>query len=184
MTILPNQYILLHHIMFKLKRKPVSSSRWPFIAFRISVLLALFLAGLIIAGTIYAFARSPGSRPIFRIGNSASGSTARDSAAANGGVNIFAGIGRLRIPVAGSSTLILSIAFPYPAGDRAFTEELAAKIGDFRAMASDYFSSLPAEKLVNLDEEAAKTEILRRYNASLRLGKIQALYFNDLMIIE
>ena len=170
--------------MFKLKQKPAPGKKGPAIVFRVMVLFALFLAGLIIAGTIYAFARSPGSGPLFRTGNSASGGTARDSSAANGGVNIFAGIGRLRIPLAGSSTLILSIAFPYPADDRAFTEELAAKIGDFRTMASDYFSSLPVEKLVNLDEEAAKTEILRRYNASLRLGKIQALYFNDLMIIE
>jgi len=158
---------------------------WPVIAFRAMVLLALLLAGLIVAGTVYAFARQPGSGPLFRIGNAVSGGEARGGASANsGGVSVFSGIGRLRVPLAGSSTLILSIAFPYPADDQPFTEELAAKIGDFRAMASDYFSSLPAEKLVNLDEEAAKTEILRRYNASLRLGKIKALYFNDLMIID
>jgi flagellar basal body-associated protein FliL len=169
--------------MRQLKRK-LAVSQVPVIVFRAMVLLALLLAGLIIAGTVSAFARSSGSGPLFRIGNSVSGGEARGSTTENGGVNVFSGIGRLRIPLAGSSTLILSIAFPYPSGDQAFTEELAAKIGDFRTMASDYFSSLPAENLIYLDEEAAKTEILRRYNASLRLGKIEALYFNDLMIID
>jgi len=98
---------------------------------------------------------------------------------------VFAGIGRLRIPLSNSSsTMILSIAFPYSAADVTFTEELAGKIGDFRTIASGYFSSLPQESLINIDEEAAKTEILRRYNAILRLGRIQALYFSDLMIID
>ena len=165
-------------------KRIVIPARGPAIAFRVMILAALFLAVLIIAGTIYAFARPSGSGPLFRMGSTASGGTAQNSAATNGDVSIFTGIGRLRIPLAGSSTLILSIAFPYPPADQAFTEELAVKIGDFRAMANNYFSSLPAEKLVNLDEEAAKTEILRQYNASLRLGKIQALYFNDLMFIE
>lgn len=159
-----------------------SSFRAPLIACRVMILLALALIMLIVAGTIYAFVRVPGSPPLFRIGGAESG-PAR-AASAEGGTGVFAGIGRLRIPLTGASTMILSIAFPYPPGDRAFTEELASKIGDFRALATDYFSALPAEKLVNLDEETAKTEILKRYNASLRLGTIQALYFNDLMIIE
>ena len=152
------------------------------ILFRLMVLLILIIIGVLIAGTIYAFTRPSGSEPVFSIGNSSA--DIREQAVTNDGVSIFAGIGRLRIPLANSSTLILSIAFPYPSDDRVFTEELAVKIGEFRAIAGDYFSSLPSEKLQNLDEEAAKTEILRRYNSNLRLGKIQALYFNDLMIIE
>ena len=167
-------------------KRILNPSRGPVIVFRIMLLLALLLAGILITGTIYAFARSPDSGPILEIGSPASGTgnVSRNNTEMSGSVNIFAGIRRLRIPLAGSSTLILSIAFPYPPDDLAFTEELAAKTGSFRAIASEYFSSLPAEKLVNLDEEAAKTEILRRYNAGLRLGRIQTLYFNDLMIIE
>ena len=80
--------------------------------------------------------------------------------------------------------MILSIAFPYPAEDRAFSEELAVKIGDFRSIATEYFSSLPAERLLIIDEEAAKSEILRRYNSGLRLGSINALYFSDMIIID
>ena len=158
------------------------------IIYRVMLLLVLVLAGILVAGTLYAFLRSADSGPLFRIGGSAgaeSANTGVGDTAVGGEIGVFAGIGRLRIPLAGGrATMVLSIAFPYPPGDRAFTEELASKIGDFRTIATAYFSSLPAENSVNPDEEAAKTEILRRYNASLRLGKIETLYFSDLMIIE
>jgi flagellar basal body-associated protein FliL len=176
-----------------MKRIVTPSSYRLLIAYRITVLLIFVLTGILIAGTIYAFLRSPGSGPLFRIGGSGAAATEHSGSGAapagnNDTVSVFTGIGRLRIPLSSASgsaaTLIISIAFPYPPEDRAFTEELASKIGEFRALASGYFSALPAEKLVSLDEEAAKTEILRRYNTSLRLGKIGALYFSDLLIIE
>ena len=164
-----------------MKRKP-APARGQLAAYRVLGILFLVLAALLIAGTIYAFARSPGAGPVFRLGKSVV--TEQAIGKMNDTVSVFAGIGRLRIPLSNSSTLILSIAFPYSPDDRVFSEELAARIGDFRAAAIDYFSSLPADQLVNLDEGAAKTEILRRYNASLRLGRIEALYFSDMLVIE
>ena len=153
--------------------------------FRVMILIILVLLVILVVGTVYAFARPSGSGPVLRFGSTkAFDRQESGDALVYDGAGIFAGIGRLRIPLVNSSTLILSIAFPYPPDDRAFTEELAAKIGDFRAIASDYFSSLAAERLSVLDEDAAKAEILRRYNAILRLGKISTLYFNDLMIID
>jgi len=65
-----------------------------------------------------------------------------------------------------------------------FTEELAAKIGDFRVIAAGYFSALPIEQITQIDEETAKREILRRFNENLRLGRITELYFTDLMILS
>jgi flagellar basal body-associated protein FliL len=168
-----------------MKRELNPASRWPLNLYRIVVALVLTLIILLIAGTIYGLVRSRDAAPLIRIGGSIATGEASSPAAS---ANIFTGIGRLRIPLrpsaAGSGgTLILSIAFPYP-DDQPFIEELAAKIGDFRSIAAAYFSALPAEKLVNLDEAAAKIELLKRYNANLRLGKIETLYFNDLMIIE
>jgi flagellar basal body-associated protein FliL len=167
-----------------MKRILTPQSRGLLIARRVMVLLIIVLILLVIGGTIYGFVRPPASAPLFRIGGSGAADTRGGIAGANDAVSVFTGIGRLRIPLDGAGTLILSIAFPYPPNDQAFTEELAAKIGNFRDMAAGYFSSLPPEKLVNLDEDAAKTEILRRYNTSLRLGKIETLYFSDLMIVE
>ncbi|MCL2806324.1 MAG: hypothetical protein FWD26_10335 [Treponema sp.] len=97
---------------------------------------------------------------------------------------VFSGLGLLRIPLSNSSLLLLSIAYPYQANDTAFMEELAAKIGDFRAIAVNYFTSLPESALIYIDEEAAKQEILRRFNSNLRLGRISTLYFSDMTVIE
>ncbi|MDR1128818.1 MAG: flagellar basal body protein FliL, partial [Treponema sp.] len=99
---------------------------------------------------------------------------------------IFTGIGRIRASTGAPepATVILSIAFPYPSQDRAFSEELAARIGDFRSGAIAYFASLSTEELRQKDEAAIKTELLGRFNDLLRLGRITALYFSDYLIIE
>jgi flagellar basal body-associated protein FliL len=134
---------------------------------------------LIISGTVYAFTRSSNT-PVLRFGKPVAPAASQFS----DDIRVFNGIGRLRIPLSNYSTLILSIAFPYSADDRVFAEELAARIGDFRTIATDYFSSLPEEKLVSLDEDAAKAEILKRWNARLRLGRVETLYFSDLLVLD
>jgi len=139
------------------------------------------MVALLLIGTVFALVRSPAAGPIIKLGKP---QAAAARTAENDDIRVFSGLGRLRIPLSNSSTLVLSIAFPYLADDIQFTEELAAKIGDFRTIAADYFSSLPAEKTVEIDEETAKTEILSLYNANLRLGRIETLYFSDMMIID
>jgi flagellar basal body-associated protein FliL len=160
--------------------------------YRIVQALALALAFLLIGGTIFAFLRGRNERPLFTLGAGDRGAPAGPAGTGGAGDSggsrrvsgIFTGIGRLRIPVAGPGTVILSIAFPYPPEDRAFSEELASRVADFRRVAAEYFGSLDSGELEDLDEEAARTEILRRCNALLRLGKIETLYFYDLMMIE
>ena len=123
--------------------------------------------------------------------------------------NVFSGIGTLRVQnigkvaapapsekasgktatktaaeIASEAVIIVSISFPYKADDRAFTEELATHLVDFRSVATNYFANLPRDKLSNLDEEQAKADILKQYNSLLRLGRIETLYFSDLMIME
>jgi flagellar basal body-associated protein FliL len=167
-----------------MKRIIIPVSKGWLIVYRIGVVLILALAVVLVTGSLYAVFRSPDSGPLFRIGGG--GERVGQEPAAAGAVNVFSGVGRLRIPLAGeqAATIILSISFPYPADDRAFAEELASRIGDFRSIASLYFASLPPEKAADLDEEAAKAAILERYNALLRLGRIETLYFGDLMIVD
>jgi len=135
-------------------------------------------------------------------GTQGSGNAVADSGTANGALNdgtgaysVFSGIGTLRIQNTGKSVapgtgspepavIIISISFPYKADDRAFTEELASNLVKFRSIATNYFANLPRDTLVRLDEEKAKSEILKQYNALLRLGKIETLYFGDLMIMD
>jgi flagellar basal body-associated protein FliL len=141
------------------------------------------MLGILTIGTIIGLARPMDAAPVLRFG--AVHESEQTGAQMHGDdMRVFSGLGRLRIPLSNSSTMLLTIAFPYPANDVAFTEELAARIGDFRIFATEYFSSLPEDRLIIIDEEAAKQEILRRYNAVLRLGRIEVLFFSDMLIID
>jgi len=138
------------------------------------------LVVFILIGTIYAFVRPDNSAPLFTLGNPKKTDLPLTQ---DDDIRVFSGLGRMRIPLSDSSVLILSISFPYSANDTAFTEELAVKIENLRGIAIDYFSALPPEKLIYIDEDAAKKEILKQYNNTLRLGRIAVIYFNDLLVI-
>jgi len=175
-----------------MKREIIPPSRRFLIVYRVVVALIIALVLVLVAGSFYAVIRSPDSEPLFRIGGKSNRGTDTQGGGSRGAgalnpdekTAVFSGIGRLRIPVAGAATVILSVSFPYPANDRSFAEELASRVGEFRSVATGYFSTLPEEKIARLDEEAAKAEILKSYNSMLRLGKIETLYFTDLMVIE
>jgi len=98
---------------------------------------------------------------------------------------IFTGIGQIRIPTADPQPgmVILFVSFPYYPGDRAFSEELALRLGDLREIIRDYIGSFSVAELQRQDEEIIREELLRRFNGILRLGRIQTLFFSDFMII-
>jgi len=162
------------------------------IIYRIIVAILLFLVVLLIAGSLYGLIRSKDSGPLFRIGGVRRGGGTSESAAVKDGTganSVFSGIGTLRIQNTGTApsnpaVVVLSISFPYKSDDRPFTEELASHIGEFRAIATNYFANLPREKLIKPDEDQAKADILKQYNALLRLGRIETLYFGDFMVVE
>jgi len=145
----------------------------------------LSLAGaivvLILIGTIFGLVRPGNAAPVFRLGRPEVRETGR--VVSSDDIRVFTELGRLRIPLSDSSTLILSISFPYTHSDIYFTEELVAKIDEFREIARNYFSSLPPDGLIYINEDSAKAEILNLFNSSLRLGRIQSLYFNDFMVL-
>jgi flagellar basal body-associated protein FliL len=98
---------------------------------------------------------------------------------------IFTGIGTIRVPTADTqpAMVILYVSFIYYPEDKAFSEELALRVKDFKQIIVDYFGSLPVSELRGMDEEIIKTELLRRFNSILRLGKIETMYLGDYIII-
>jgi len=166
------------------------------IFYRVLVVIMLLLVVLLIGGSLYGLVRSRDSGPLFRIGGTGRGgqgaAVKEDIPDGGSAINVFSGIGKLRIQnldkqasaPSEPAVIIISISFPYKAEDRPFTEELASNIGEFRSIATNYFANLPKDKLVKLDEEQAKADILKQYNALLRLGRIETLYFGDLMIVD
>jgi len=98
----------------------------------------------------------------------------------------FTGIGRIRIPTADPQpgTVILSASFIFYPEDRAFSEELALRVSDLRDIIIGYIGSFSVAELQVQDEEIIRAELLRRFNAILRLGQIETLFFSDFMIIR
>jgi flagellar basal body-associated protein FliL len=144
---------------------------------------ATLLILILITGTIFALGRHLDADALIKLGKTRTKQSAIVEIQESD-IRIFSGLGRLRISLVNSSVLILSIAFPYQADDIPFTEELAAKLGDLKNIATDYFSSFSIDQINFLDEKIAKAEILKLYNANRRLGHIEALYFTDMIIID
>ena len=140
-----------------------------------SLLLCLLVLGLIITGgTIYW---------LFFHDNSTRHE--QPSILSENGGQTFTGIGRIRISTADPQPgiVILFVSFVYHPNDKVFSEELVLKIKDFRDIIMDYIGSFTVEELQKQEEENIKRELLRRFNAVLRLGQIETLYFSDFMII-
>ena len=105
---------------------------------------------------------------------------------------IFTGIGLLRVSTADQKSpladpqpgmVILFVSFIYNPNDKAFFEELVLRVRDFREIIVDYLGSFLVSELQMMNEESIKTELLHRFNAVLRLGQIESLYFSDFMIV-
>ena len=136
------------------------------------LLLILLVLGLI-GGTIYGvfFKRAPqnsGPVDIFYEGG-----------------QTFTGIGQIRVSTADPQPgiVIIFVSFSYYPEDIAFSEELALRVGDFRNIIVNYIGSLSVDELQTMNEEHIKAELLRRFNAVLRLGQIDVLFFSDFLIV-
>jgi len=146
-----------------------------FLLYRCLFFCLILLAFVLVAGIIYGILiKSPSSRHeqievLQKIGE---GQT-------------FTGIGQIRVPTADPQPgmVILMVSFIYYPEDKAFSEELVLRLGDFRTIIESYISSCSVSELQKLGDEGLKSELLRRLNSILRLGQIETLYFSDFMII-
>jgi flagellar basal body-associated protein FliL len=152
-----------------MKKTPPPPPAALLVSYRILLGIAGLLALALIGGSLYALFRGPPEA----------------AEAPPAGETVYSG-GQIRAVTAGPApaTVVLSIAFPYPPGDREFSGELYSHIEDFQAQAVSYFASLSAPELRQAGESAVKEELLRRFNSLLRLGRIEKLYFSDYMILE
>jgi flagellar basal body-associated protein FliL len=156
-------------------REGLGTSRFLIWVYRILLIIILLILTILLGGTLYALIvrEEPDAPPPV-------------SAPAGAETAVFTGLGRLRFPAAGpeGGTVVLSVAFPYYPGDRPFSEELASRVRDLRELTIAYLGSLSAAELADAGEALIKQELLSRYNAAFRLGRIETLYFDDFMIIE
>ncbi|MCL2558596.1 MAG: flagellar basal body protein FliL [Treponema sp.] len=159
------------------------------IVYRIAIALVLALVAVISVGSVFALARPPDAQPLFQLGRESAPAVVeevRGDWALDGHFSVFTGIGRLRIPLSGQSpaALVLSVSFPYASGDAAFSQEISTRAGEFQAITTEYFSRLSRQQIAVMNEDLAKSEILALYNALLRLGRIEDLFFTDLILLD
>ena len=146
--------------------------------YRCLVFFLLVLGLVLIIGTIYGI--------FFHTGFSGyNQTTVMQKNKQNGQGQTFTGIGRIRVSTAGSQpgTVIIFVIFNYNPEDKAFSEELALRVRDFREIIVDYIGSFSIAELQKMSEDSIKIDILRRFNAVLRLGQIETLFFSDFMIV-
>ena len=176
-----------------MKREVDGMPRLLLAAYRILIVIVIILVALIAGGTILAAIGSGTAQAASTAGPTGPAgpeelAARRSRPAEDSGRNsaYFTGVGRIRAATADAraATVIVSIAFPYDKNDAAFSEELAARTRDFRQVAVELFSSYTGERLRRVGETELKAELLRRYNALLRLGKIDAVYFNDYLVVD
>ncbi len=179
--------------MEPIKSRPDQEPHALIVLYRVLLVLLFLLVLGFLAGTAYGLLRKPG-RPMgagnagfMRASDGAQPAQTGDASdSTNLGPAFFTGVGRIRAATADPepATIIVSIAFPYDRSDLAFSEELAARTKDLRELTGDLFSHLGAAELRVGSEEKLKAELLRRYNAILRLGKISVIYFNDYLLVD
>ena len=144
-----------------------------FYVYRALIICIILLGLLIVCGTLYGVFFS--SRP----------QTNKQIDVLQSEAQIFSGIGRLRVPTADPEpgVVIIFVSFVFDPNDRIFSEELALRVRDFRDITADYIGSFSIAELHMLDEEKIKTELISRFNAILRLGRIDTLFFSDFLIL-
>lgn len=152
------------------------------------LLVCLVVIGIIFAaGTIYGI--------FFRFTNTMQ-DQANDIHAGRDGREgqTFTGIGRLRVytkdadSISGADSragmVVIFVSFVYYPDDKPFSEELVLRVNDFRNIIIDYIGSFEAAELGEKSENEIKADLRQRFNAILRLGKIETLFFSDFIVIE
>ena len=145
---------------------------------RILGALILVLAAALVLGTVYALAA--GTR------QKAARSEGLASESPREGEAVYSRIGTIRASTRDATPAVVAatIVFPYPAGDRAFKEELDDKATRMREVCTAFFSEKSAEELHPAFEGALKSGLRDRLNGLLSLGRIRELWFSDFAVVR
>jgi len=138
--------------------------------------VAAVLCVVIVAGTAFALLTGTPSRKAARL-------AVPPALAASG---VYDGIGRIRAATVDDppAVVVVHVAFPYDASDRAFREELAAKRDALRRAAVAFFSAQAAKALQPSREAVVKAALRDELNAMLVLGAIEELFFAEFQVIR
>lgn len=143
--------------------------------------VAGILALVFIAGSVYGLASGSRERKRSRESESA------QLGAELKGRSSYTAIGTVRAKSAdpkAPAVIVATIAFPYDAGDRPFSEELGRKAAVLRSAALELLSSRKAAELGPAFEGSVKAALRDAFNARLSLGKVSEIWLSDFAVIQ
>lgn len=170
---------------------------------RVLAALAVLLAAVIVSVSVWAFAagRAHPGRPDTAVSADVesagvesdpgaepapSGQTPHDPVSPIDGRAMFADVGPLRARTADAEpvTIVVEPVFPYIADDIAFREELVQKSRMMRAVILEWFASRTLSAIRALGEEGVKAALVGELNGCFVLGTLDAVYFEEYMILD
>ena len=144
-------------------------------------IVALFLAIIVVAGSIYGLSSGTRQKKLSREADSA------QVAAELQGRASYTGVGTVRAKSAdaGAAVIIVAtIAFPYDSSDKSFAEELGRKAPVLKAAAVSVLSAKKAAELAPAFEGTVKAALRDAFNARLSLGKVTEIWLSDFAVIQ
>jgi flagellar basal body-associated protein FliL len=144
-------------------------------------LVALLLALVLVAGSVYGLAAGTRQKKLAKEADSA------QVAAELRGRASYTAIGTVRAKSADpkeSAIVVATIAFPYDAADKSFAEELGRKAPVLRAAALELLSTKKASELAPAFEGSLKAALRDAFNARLSLGKVTEVWLSDFAVIR
>ncbi|WP_191018113.1 flagellar basal body-associated FliL family protein [Treponema zioleckii] len=101
----------------------------------------------------------------------------------------FNEVGKLRISTKSDeenlrAIVVVSPWLQYEESDTDFYEEMDRKLSSIKSIFNGYFSSRTKAELLAKSENSIKTELLDQVNSIMVLGKVKAIYFNELQYIQ
>lgn len=142
---------------------------------RVLMALAAALVLAIAAGTAFGLATGSRARALGR-------EAALEGAAP--GSTVFDRIGRVRAKTADGAIVIATPAFPYPAADAAFGEELYKKTAALRAATQSFLAGRTEAELHPSLEGAVKAGLRDAWNGLLSLGRVEEVWLADFTVIR
>lgn len=161
------------------------------------IILICIFTGIIICGTIFAFASGKFSEKRKNSNSSMTltpipGSAEIESLNKKNSnkISTYTGLGTIRAVTRieegedFGTAIVLTPWFSYLEDDSAFYEELSKKRILMIGIFTNYFSTKTYNQLQKISEEKIKADLLESINSQLSLGKISNLYFTDFIYLN
>lgn len=92
--------------------------------------------------------------------------------------------GRLRTITKDKIPVVISPVIEYEKDNKPLHEEFCQKESKIKSIVTNYFNNKTKEQLLQMNEQTIKAQITRQLNQELSMGNINALYFEEYILLD